>query len=89
MTFLRNGELVDANGKVAGEEQAPGAADAGEVEGLRQEVANLKSELAQAQAAALPEDAHARLVKVNGIGEKLADQALAALKAAPEPEPEE
>lgn len=85
MSFLRNGELVDANGKVAGAGQTDSASDAGEVQALREQVADLTAQLSEAQANALPEDAHARLVSVSGIGEKLADQALAALTAeAPE-----
>ncbi|SMB93316.1 hypothetical protein [Deinococcus hopiensis] len=95
MKFLRDGVEVDANGKPVAEAQTE-QLGGGEATALQQQLDDLRAvqaaqerryaeataELEQLRAQPLlPEDAHDRLIAVKGVGEKLAEEILAALKA--------
>lgn len=68
------GQPVNEDGRVIGTPSAPVAGD-----DVR--VRELEAELAEAKASALPANARERLIAVKGVGEKLADEILAVLKA--------
>lgn len=89
--FIVNGVEVDANGKPLAE-AGKAKADSGELDALKARVGTLEderntltTELVNLKVqGVLPADARERLIKVKGISDVLADQALDALKANPE-----
>lgn len=86
--FFRDGKLVngkgqevDKNGKVK-EAEASASADSDVVAALTQERDDALARVKELEGQALlPADARERLIGVKGMGEKLADEALSALKA--------
>ncbi|QLG11008.1 hypothetical protein HLB42_09655 [Deinococcus sp. D7000] len=89
--FIVNGVEVDANGKPLAEKEQV-SSTSGELDILKARVGTLEderntltTELVNLKAqGVLPADARERLIKVKGISDVLADQALDAFKAEPE-----
>lgn len=88
-TFWLGGVEVGPDGRPANA-PTPTTQDSADVQDLLTANADLKADLDKvtkeldalkaSAGAALPEDAHARLVAIKGVGEKLADEILAALQ---------
>ncbi|WP_034383001.1 hypothetical protein [Deinococcus sp. YIM 77859] len=78
--YIVNGVEVDANGKPVGSTPAPDTQDVARLIAANEQLARDLAAARAAQAASLPADARERLVAVKGVGEKLADEILAALR---------
>lgn len=78
--YIVNGVEVDANGKPAGSTPAPDTQDVARLIAANEQLTRDLADARAAQAAGLPADARERLVAVKGVGEKLADEILAALR---------